>query len=64
MYEAIPVVGYGGPNGREKSRFPYFLANRFTDGGDVVSLTHRPRFTLEKYSWYSFLLRAEYIPRI
>jgi hypothetical protein len=25
-----------------KSRLPHFLENRFTDGGEVVSLTRRP----------------------
>jgi hypothetical protein len=26
-------------------RFPYFLDNQLTDGGKVVSPTHRPTFT-------------------
>jgi hypothetical protein len=32
--------------------------NRLTDGGEVVSLTHRQPFTLQEDSWYSFLLEA------
>jgi hypothetical protein len=30
-----------------------------TDGGEVVSLTSRPRSTPEKYFWSSYLLEAE-----
>jgi hypothetical protein len=30
-------------------RAPHCLDNRLTDGGDVVSLTHRPRSTLQHY---------------
>jgi hypothetical protein len=32
----------------ETSRLPHFLDNRLTDGGEVVSLTRRPPFTLRK----------------
>jgi hypothetical protein len=42
--KAIPVTGRGGPQGCETSRLPHFLDNRFTDGGEVVSLTRRPPF--------------------
>jgi len=31
-------------------------------GGKFVSLTHRPPLPPRKYSWYSFLLRAESTP--
>jgi hypothetical protein len=34
------------------------LDNRPTDGGEVVSLARRPRFTPKKI-WYTFLLEAE-----
>jgi hypothetical protein len=37
--------------------------SRLTDGGEVVSLTHRPPFTPQEDSWYSFLLEAESTPR-
>jgi hypothetical protein len=37
--KATPVTGRGGPSGCETSRFPYFLDNRLTGGGEVVSLT-------------------------
>jgi hypothetical protein len=40
----------------------HFLDNRHTDGGKVVSFTHRPPFTLQEDSWYSFLLEAESTP--
>jgi hypothetical protein len=36
------------PIEREMSRLPHFLDNRLTDGGEVVSLTRRPPFTLRK----------------
>jgi hypothetical protein len=36
-----------------------FLENRLTDGLEGVSLTHRPLFTPQEYSWYSFMLEAE-----
>jgi hypothetical protein len=35
--KAVPVTGRGGPYGCETSRLPYFLDNRLTDGGEVVS---------------------------
>jgi hypothetical protein len=43
--EAGPVTGCGAPQGCETSRFPHFLMNGFTDGGEVVSFTRRPPFT-------------------
>jgi hypothetical protein len=46
--KAIPVRDRGGPYGCETSRLPHFLDNRFTDGGEVVSLMHRPPFTPRK----------------
>jgi hypothetical protein len=42
---------------RRRSSHIFFLENRLTVGGDVVSLTSRPPFDL----WYSFLLEAESI---
>jgi hypothetical protein len=35
------------------------LEYRLKDGGDIVSLTRRPRSTLPKHFWYSFLLEAQ-----
>jgi hypothetical protein len=52
--KAIPVTGRGGPQGSETSKLPHFLDNWLTDGGEVVSLTHRPPFTLQEDSWYLF----------
>jgi hypothetical protein len=60
--KAIPVTGHGDPEGCETLRVPHFLDNRLTDGGKVVSLTHRPPFTPQEDSWYSFLLEAESTP--
>jgi hypothetical protein len=40
--KAIPARGLGGPQGCEVSRLPHFIDNRPKDGGEVVSLTHRP----------------------
>jgi hypothetical protein len=46
------------------SRFPHFLDNRLTDGGEVVSLTRRQAaFYPQEDSWHSFLLEAEPTPR-
>jgi hypothetical protein len=44
------------------SRLSHFLDNRLTGGGKVVSLTHRPPFTAQEDSWYSFMLEAELTP--
>jgi hypothetical protein len=43
--KGIPVTGRGGPYGCEMLRFPLYLDNRLTDGGNVVSPTRRPPFT-------------------
>jgi hypothetical protein len=51
-----------GTYGCETSRLPYFLENRLTDGGEVVSLTRLPPFTPQKDSWYLFVLEAESTP--
>jgi hypothetical protein len=58
----MPVIGRGGPYGCETSRLPHFLDSRLTGGGEFVSLTRRPPFTLQEDSWYSFLLEAELTP--
>jgi hypothetical protein len=42
--KVVPVTGRGGPLGCDKLKLPYFLDNRFTDGGKVVSLALRPHF--------------------
>jgi hypothetical protein len=61
--KAIPVTGRGDPWGCETSRIPHFIDSLLTDGGEVVSLTRRPRFIPQKDSWCSFLLEAESNPR-
>jgi hypothetical protein len=58
----IHVSGRRGPWGCETSRLLHFLDNRFTDGSEIVSLTHRPPFTPPEASWHSFLLEAESTP--
>jgi hypothetical protein len=40
--EAIPVTGRGGLYGCKMLRNQHCLDNRLTDGGKVVSSTHRP----------------------
>jgi hypothetical protein len=40
--------------GFETSRLPRFLDSRLTDGGKVISLTHRPPFTLRKIPGTNF----------
>jgi hypothetical protein len=47
--EAVPVTGCGDLQGCEMLRIPQFLDNPLTDGGKVVSLTRRLRFTPQKY---------------
>jgi hypothetical protein len=58
----IPVTGRGDPQSCETSRFPHFLDNRLTDGGEVVSLTRWLPVTPLGDSWYTFLLEAESTP--
>jgi hypothetical protein len=61
--KAIPVTDRGDPYGCETLRFLHFLDNRFTDGGEVVSLTRwQTAFYPQEDSWYSFLLEAESNP--
>jgi hypothetical protein len=55
--KAIPVTGRGDQWGCETSRFQYLLDNRPRDGHEVVSLTHRSRFTSEKCSVTHFCQR-------
>jgi hypothetical protein len=53
----IPVTGREDPEGCETSRFLYFLDNRLTDGGEVVSPTRRPPFTPRKIPGTHFCCR-------
>jgi hypothetical protein len=55
----MPVTGHGVPKRFETSRLPHSLDSRHTDGGEEVSLRHRPRFTPDEDSWYSFMLEAD-----
>jgi hypothetical protein len=47
--KSIPLTGPGVVFGCEMLRIPHCLDNRLTDGGKVVSLTHRPRSTPKKH---------------
>ena len=59
--KAVPLQARSGPEGSRKLRFPDFMTTA-QDGGNVVSLTHRPPLPPRKYTWYSFLLEAESTP--
>jgi hypothetical protein len=62
--KAIPVTGRGGPLGCETSRFPHFLDNQLTDGGEVVSLTRRPTALYpQEDSWVLISVRSRVDPR-
>jgi hypothetical protein len=52
--KAIPVTGCGGLYGCEMLRIPHCVDNRLTDGGKVVSPTHRPHFTPQKHIFLMF----------
>ena len=39
--KAVPLQAWSGPEGSRKLRFPDFMTTA-QDGGEVVSLTHRP----------------------
>jgi hypothetical protein len=43
IYKAVPLQARSGPEGSRKLRFPDYMKTA-QDGGQVVSLTHRPPF--------------------
>jgi hypothetical protein len=47
--KAIPVTGRGGLQSCGMLRILHYLDNRLTDGGEVVSPTHRPLSTPQKH---------------
>jgi len=59
--KAVSFQAWSGPEGSRNSRFTNFMTTP-QDGGKVVSLTLYPPLPPRKYSWYSFLLKAESIP--
>jgi hypothetical protein len=56
---AIHKTGRGCPSGCEPLGLQHFLDDLLIDGGEVISLIHRPPFAPQEDSWYSFLLEAE-----
>jgi hypothetical protein len=60
--EVILVTGRGGLEGCGTMRIPYFLDNRLTDGGEVVSLNVPTALYPQEGLWYSFLLETESTP--
>jgi hypothetical protein len=61
--KAIPVADRGGPQGCETSRLSHFLDSRFTDRGEVVSLTRQQAALYpQEDSWYSFMIEAAFTP--
>jgi hypothetical protein len=42
---AILITGRGGPQGCGMSRILHFLHHWLSDGNEIVSVTHQPRFT-------------------
>jgi hypothetical protein len=50
--QVIPVTDRGDLQGCETSRIRHCLDSRLTDGGKVVSFTHRPRRTPQKHVYY------------
>jgi hypothetical protein len=60
--KAIPGTGREGPSGCERSRLSHLLNNRLTDGGKVVSITRRPRFTPPGMFLVLISIKAESTP--
>jgi hypothetical protein len=52
--KSIPVTGGVDLCGCDKFRIPHCRDNRLIDGGEVVSLTHRPRSTPQTLSGTQF----------
>jgi hypothetical protein len=50
-HKPLPVTGRGDPWGCEMLRIPKCLENRLTDGGGVVSPTHWPHSSPQKYNF-------------
>jgi hypothetical protein len=50
------VTGRGGLYGSEMPRIPHYLDNQLTNDSEVVSLTRRPRSTLQKHSFLLLVL--------
>jgi hypothetical protein len=52
--KAIPVTGRGGILGCAMLRTPHYLDIRLSDGGKIVSTTHRPLSTPKKHYFSAF----------
>jgi hypothetical protein len=57
--KTIPVTDRRDLQSCEMLEIPHCIHNRLTDGGDVISLTRRPRSTSRNIFWHSFLLEVE-----
>lgn len=55
--ETIPVAGHGVPQVCETSKLSRHLDIRLTEGGEIVSLKHRPPFTPKKIACTHFCYR-------
>jgi hypothetical protein len=50
----MPVTGRGGLQDCEMLRISHCLDNQLIDGGKVVSPTHQPHFTPQKFFFFNF----------
>jgi hypothetical protein len=57
--KTVLIIGRIYPKDCGMLRIPHVLDSRLADGGEVVSLTNRPRSILGYILWYSFLLEPE-----
>jgi len=63
MQKDIQLQAWTRPYGSRSFKLPARLGSRQTMVVNVVSFTHRPPLHPQRYTWYSFLLEAELIPR-
>jgi hypothetical protein len=57
---AISVTGHRGPQDSVMSKLQYFLDSRFTDGGEVVSLTRMSLFIFRQIPGTHFFQRLSW----
>jgi hypothetical protein len=61
--KANPFTGLDRPLRLLKFKAPRLYRQPVSEGGKVVSPTHRPPLSPKRYSWYSFLLESWAIPK-